>query len=402
MSKMKSKEIEPKSREKWVMAMPFRVDYYRQFAWALEESGRLRMTYLWKKAGYPEVPESKTRLRPSLGALAYLSARYTNTRFAEKLRFRLYPFYDQWMANQLQPGDHVYSSYGYANESFRKVRKMGGKTFLDGGNSHPQNFWDVLSEEYERWGVREDPISRFHFERSLETVSETDYVISPSSFVSKSFLDRGFPEERVFKSFYPVDLRLFKPSDSERPANRPFTIVNTSGLSLRKGTPYLFEAFRKIHKQIPNARFLVTNSGNPAPGIERIIKEYSDLPIEWCGYLSHAKMAERFRQADLLMLPSLEDGFARVVSEALSCGLPVMVSENTGAADLVEEDINGAVAPIRDVESMVSAALAWWDRIRAGYRIPVSTLQHQLTQESYRQRVCEITDAVDLAIPIAR
>ena len=383
------------TRERWVMGMPFRVDHYRKFAHALEESGHLRMSFLWKRNGYPEVPAEKTRLKPILGAAVYVSAKYVNTNVAEKFRFRLYQSYDRWMSKQLKQGDFVYSSYGYANQSFKRVKELGGVTFIDGGNSHPENFWNILKEENERWGVKKDPICRYHYERSIAMMEHTDCVVSPSGFVTKSFTDRGFARENIFDSFYPVNLSLFSPSEGERPKDKPFTIINTSGLSLRKGTPYLLETFRRIHKEVPNVRFLVTRSGNPSAEIDKLLKDYTDLPIEWSAYLSHKDMAKRFQEADLLMLPSLEDGFARVVTEAMACGLPAIVSENTGAADFIEAGVSGSTVPIRDVDAMVKASMEWWDKIRDGYKMPVENLQNRLSPEAYEKRVIEIAEQAE-------
>ncbi|WP_338684440.1 glycosyltransferase family 4 protein [Haloferula helveola] len=337
----------------------------------------------------------KTRRLPILGGIAYLTACYGNKLAAERLRFRMYPFFDKWMSSHLRDGDSIYSSYGYANTSFRRTKELGGNTFVDGGNSHPRLLWGVLSEENERWGVAEDPISQFHYERSLAMMEDTDFVVSPSSFVTRSFLDNGFTSEQILPSFYPVNLSLFHPAEDVRPANRPFTLINTSGLSFRKGTPYLLEMFRRIHRQIPRARFQVTRSDDLHPEIERLLKEYSELPIEWMNYMRHEEMAQRFRQADLLVLPSLEDGFARVVTEAMSCGLPVIVSENTGACDLVTPGVTGSVHPIRDVESMVDSALGWWERIREGYRPAVVDLQSRLSPDAYAKRILDMIKGLE-------
>jgi glycosyltransferase involved in cell wall biosynthesis len=70
-----------------------------------------------------------------------------------------------------------------------------------------------------------------------------------------------------------------------------------------------------------------------------------------------------------MLFPSVEDGFALVVAEALACGLPVITTPNTGASDLIHPGENGEVVPIRDPQALAQAALRWWDRIRAGERI---------------------------------
>src|SRR5258708_717969 len=159
---------------------------------------------------------------------------------AESFRFRLLPWFHRWVLKQLQPGDHIISSYGYANECFKYVRKHGGKTFVDAGNSHIENFWELLTEEHRRWNCPYPPVSRYWYEHSRAMLQESvDYVLSPSSYVTQSFLARGFKHEQILPSVYPVDLSLFQPSPEPRPNERPLTLINTGGLSLRKGSPYL-------------------------------------------------------------------------------------------------------------------------------------------------------------------
>jgi glycosyltransferase involved in cell wall biosynthesis len=100
-----------------------------------------------------------------------------------------------------------------------------------------------------------------------------------------------------------------------------------------------------------------------------IVRQNADLPIEWSGNLDLAGHIRRYQSSDLLLFPSVEDGFAFVVAEALACGLPVVTTRNTGASDLIQPGVNGDVVPIRNAPALAESALKWWQRIRAGERI---------------------------------
>lgn len=208
-------------------------------------------------------------------------------------------------------------------------------------------------------------------------MDDVDYILSPSNFVANSFLANGFREEQILRVFYPVDLSLFKPSQNPRPQDRPFTIINTGGLSLRKGTPYLLEAFRLIHKAIPNARFLLTESVTDS--IKPILSKYNDLPIEWSPHLPQKLLAERLLTADLFILPSLEEGLVRTALQAMACGLPVILTPNTGANDYVLPGVNGTIVPICDSVEIANAAEEWWHKIRAGYQVPIDNIVEKLS-----------------------
>jgi len=93
------------------------------------------------------------------------------------------------------------------------------------------------------------------------------------------------------------------------------------------------------------------------------------LPLEWSGYVDFAGHVRRYQTSDLMLFPSVEDGFALVVAEALACGLPVITTPNTGASDLIRPGENGEIVPICDPKALAEAALKWWERIRAGERI---------------------------------
>ena len=355
---------------------------------ALHRQGALRFIALGTRRGVAGVPEELTRLNPKIGLAAYVAVRTLSTTNAESFRFRLHPWFDRWVKQQLAPGNHVISSYGYVNESFRWARQNGGRTFLDGGNSHPENFWNTLMEEHRRWNVASPPIARHHYERSLAMLPDVDYVLCPSSYVRRSFLERGFKPEQILTNVYPVDLSCFTPPTEPRPRERPFTVIAPGQLSLRKGTPYLLEAFRLVVKKIPKSRLVLNRAvfGNVA----EIVARNADLPIDWQPALSHAQLAEKMRASDALVLPSLEDGFARTVAEALACGVPVITTRNTGASDLIVPGGNGEIVPIRDPAAIAEALFKRADQVLGGTAAPkIEFDARQLTFERFEAEFME-------------
>src|SRR5215467_2145725 len=180
---------------------------------ALLQHGLLRWLALGTRRGTEGIPFDRTRLNPLIGLCTYAAARTLGVFDSESFRFRLLPWFDHWVLKQLQPGDHMISSYGYANDSFKYIRRQGGKSFVDAGNSHIENFWELLSEEHRRWKSRYSPVSRFWYERSRAMLAEgVDYVLSPSSYVTRSFLERGYKAEQILRNVYPVNLSLFAPA----------------------------------------------------------------------------------------------------------------------------------------------------------------------------------------------
>jgi glycosyltransferase involved in cell wall biosynthesis len=341
---------------RFVVAAPGRWDGDNN-ARALANHGLLRFEALGTRRGAAGVPPELMRLNPKIGLAAYIAARTLSAYQAESFRFRLLPWFDAWVKKQLVPGDHILSSYGFTNACFKWVRTHGGTTLLSAGNSHPENFWEIVAEEHRRWKSPYPPIPPHWNRRAREMMEDVDLVLSPSSYVSESFLTRGFPPERILRNVYPVDLSYFHPANLPRPKTRPLTIVSTGSLSLRKGSPYLLEAFRIVRKSIPDARLLLTQIVEDS--VKNIVPKYSDLNIEWSPSLPHPQLAERLRSADIFVLPSLEEGLARTGVEALACGLPAIVTPNTGVNDWIIAGKNGEVVPIRDASAIAEAILKW-------------------------------------------
>jgi glycosyltransferase involved in cell wall biosynthesis len=355
------------STGQFVVATPLR-SVCDDNARALHNHRSLRLIALGTRRGTSGIPSERTRLLPILGLLTYAAARTLSPYRAESFRFSLLPVFDHWVKRLLVPGDHIISSFGYANECFEWIRARGGKTFLDGGNSHPENFWNILAAEHRRWNCPLPPVSPFWHRRSIEMMEHVDYVLSPSSYVTQSFLARGFKPEQILRNVYPVDLSCFTPATAPRPKNRPLTVISTGSLSLRKGTPYMLEAFRMIHRRHPSARFLLSDLVTDTA--RSILAQYQDLPINWAPALGHPQLAERLRSADVFVLPSLEEGLVRTALEAMACGLPVVVTPNTGANDLVESGINGSIVPIRDAAAVADAVMDWGERAMSNIEAP--------------------------------
>jgi glycosyltransferase involved in cell wall biosynthesis len=153
------------------------------------------------------------------------------------------------------------------------------------------------------------------------------YLLCPSDFVSKTFLDRGYPREKLIRHSYGFDHTLYYPAGRPRYANRGLTMLFVGGCAPRKGLHYALQAWLQSPAHC-DGTFLI--AGAFVPGYAEILSGMLEHPS--VRVLGHRKdVPELMRASDILVLPSIEEGSALVTSEARGSGCVLLVSEATGA-----------------------------------------------------------------------
>lgn len=359
--------------KKFLVANPLRgpSDHHAR---VFQEHGLLEM-YLNALRHSPRgIDPSLVRRRPALFLPEYLAAKSFRSPYLQEIaRFSMSPFFDRWVEKHLRSGCHVLAGLGYINMTLARAKAEGGCVFLDARNSHPSNFWSLVAEEHARWGCSLPPIWPTHHMRQQQSVALADYIFVPSRYVKKSFLDRGVPETRLLRLPYPVDLECFKPPQIARPSQRPLTVACSGLLSLRKGAPYLFEAFRKIKRVVPDARFTCVRAMTESFRTVYEQEGYGDIPIEWFQRSTPQALAAWLQEADVYLMPTIEEGMARSILEALACGVYVVTTSHAGANDYMRDGVDGCIVPVRNAQAAADAVLDVWDRIQDGEWDPMTT-----------------------------
>jgi glycosyltransferase involved in cell wall biosynthesis len=349
----------------------------------LAKHGLLDSYITGTRRGTKGIPGELTYLNPAFGLWTMGTRRICSGDGAEWLRSAAHPVFDRLASIDVKPGDHVISSYGYANRCFKKARAGGGKAFVDAGNSHPAHFWEVIQEEHRRWKVRRDPYPRHWNRQGLRSVELADYVFTPSQHVAESFRARGFGEEQLLHLPYPVDLSVFQPRLELKVPPSPLRVVCTGSVSLRKGFPYLFEAIRLIRKERDAILVLMQSVES---SMKDILSHYADVPVEWSPSMPHDQLALHLKGCHVFALLSLEEGMARTALEAMACGLPVVLTPNTGTSDLVTPGVNGEVVGIRDPAAAAAGIIACHERQLAFGPPRTDSLRQDLSMETFESR----------------
>lgn len=327
---------------------------------SLADMGLLKLRLTGRKTIISDCDPSLQRRFPAYGLCEYLAGKTLNTRNQEMIRFSLVPVFDRWVTKHLVEGDTLLTGIGYLVGSLNKNRSRGGINILRAGNSHPSDFWSIVAEEHAHWSIRHTPILPLHHMRQQFTVELADWLISPSDYVTNSFVNRGFDRSRIISLPTVVDTTVFKPNPTLAPSRNELVLCCSARLSFRKGAPYLFEAFEIIRKEIPHARLKLMKSveSQLLPVLDKL--SGSQKNIDWCDSMRHPQLADWLSRSDIFVLPTLEEGMVRSAAEAMSVGLPVITTLNSGI-DALQHHVNGSIVPIRDPEAIAREVIHWWD-----------------------------------------
>jgi len=258
-------------------------------------------------------------------------------------------FFSKWVARNLPECDAYIGISGSGLHAGKLAISRGAGYIMDRGSTHIRHANDVLNAEYGKWGIaREVENEWLMCNEEAETAAAT-LITVPSHFVMRTFVAQGVAEEKLRVVPYGVSLREFYPV-GEASANE-FRILFVGNFSIRKGAPYLLEAF----KQLQHPKKILTIVGGVADDIKGLLGNYSQENIEFIGAVPRADVKRYMSTAAVLVLPSIEEGLALVQAQALACGCPIIATPNTGSETLFDNGKEGIIVEAMQVASILNA-----------------------------------------------
>lgn len=152
-----------------------------------------------------------------------------------------------------------------------------------------------------------------------------------------------------------VDTELFAPASGE--TKRPFTIVCVARLIERKGQHHLLQAFAQLRAGCDRPLHLMfVGTGDAEPQLRELADSLHVADaVTFKGFLSREQMPPIYRESDVFVLPSQQEGMSIALLEAMASGLPVIVTDTGGTAELVTQGQNGEIIPWSDVPALTRA-----------------------------------------------
>ena len=271
-------------------------------------------------------------------------------RVAERCVFRRDASFDRWVARRwVRDCDGYWGFQGSCLESLRAARKRGIVAVAEFATAHVTRAIELLSKESLRHPEWAATISNFSFpdwyrERLEEEPHAADVCIAASQFTQSSLEEAGVSADRILLLPLGADLGQFR--FVRRPADGPFRILFVGGVGQRKGIKYLLQAFDRIR-----GRGVELTLAGPLPADMRPLAPYQGS-IRLTGRLDQADIVREMHAADVLVLPSVFEGFGLVIVEAMATGMPVIASTNSAGPDIIREGLDGYVLEPDDVDGL--------------------------------------------------
>ncbi|MBK8968727.1 MAG: glycosyltransferase family 4 protein [Saprospiraceae bacterium] len=272
--------------------------------------------------------------------------------FFERLLRNLFPrisrltgdLFDKNVARRIRASKApIIITYENTNRAtLKSAKKLGKTTILDLAQIHHE---DVL--RYGRWFL---PPQRLRVEatavnpRKAEALKYTDYVCTLSSFAADSMIKNGWPASRLFTVNLGIDPERFSPK-TQYAKSGPLRLLFVGTIMHRKGLALLLRAVENLPPQTVTLQ-LIGPMGDAGDLLRKHAGYFNYLPFQ-----HHEALVQHYQHADVFVFPSLLDSWAQTVLEAMACGTPAVVSENTGAKDAVQQG-GGWVIPANDLQAL--------------------------------------------------
>jgi len=294
---------------------------------------------------------------------------------------------DQLWSRWIPPCSVFHAWSGLCVASLVAAKRQGAITLLENPARHPRHWHEAGVDECRRFGInpreRSTKLPSSLIRRIEREYELCDRIIVPSTLARPSLAEFGLGDKTVVVT-PGVDTEFFSPRP--RSEARPlFRACFVGRVELAKGAGYLLQAWKRL--ALPNAELVLV--GDVKPEMRSLLRTCADSTVRTTGVVRPKELAELYREADLFVFPSVNEGLAQVLFEAMSSGLPVVASDHSGADDLVTEGKEGFIVPARDVDRLAEA-ISWCyhhpDDLRLMGQAARAKTERQFTLDHYSQR----------------
>jgi alpha-maltose-1-phosphate synthase len=264
----------------------------------------------------------------------------------------VYRSFDRHVAARLPRLSGLQAVYAYedgALQTFRSACRLGITTLYD----LPIGYWRAAHQVFEEerslhpdWactltGLQDSPAK---LARKDEELQLADQVIVASAYVRSTLLDHQACHAPVAVVPYGAPFPLAEPPATASAG--PLRVLYVGSLGQRKGLSYALEAIEALGSQV-SLTLIGKPTAEECKPLNAALQRHRHIPS-----LPHDQILAQMRQHDVLLFPTLFDGFGLVITEALSQGLPVIATTHSGAPECIRDGVEGFIVPIRNSQAI--------------------------------------------------
>ncbi|WP_162327352.1 glycosyltransferase family 4 protein [Synechocystis sp. CACIAM 05] len=282
---------------------------------------------------------------------------------------------------------HVRSGFGHSAINKAKHKKM--LCLVDHSIAHPKVLNEIIHNEPTKWGesvTSKSWLYPLYWKLVEEDINNSDYLLVNSDFVKETIIKNSqITQDKIFVIPMGIDIEKFSPKTENKKSSK-FRAIFVGTIGFRKGVLYLLSTWKKLNLQ--NAELVLVGA------IERDIKP---LLSQFDGLFCHvphvpfSQIVEFYHSSDVFVFPSLAEGSALVVYEAMACGLPIITTPNSGS--IVRDTIDGFIVPARDEDAFAEKILwCYQNQVEASKMgdCGASYVRENYTWEKYQERVLDL------------
>ena len=218
---------------------------------------------------------------------------------------------------------------------------------------------DYFSEPYSShtyWSNKRNRLtSRVRYLFAQWLLRRADGVLSVAGGrMSKSLVDFGVKPERIHILRTAVNIADFTPTSTREFDKKTLEIISITRFVPQKNLPLLIEAFDLAAGRIPNLKLTLVGVGSTGERLSSILSKTKNKEkitvLPWSN-----DVPTLLKEADIFALSSDYEGCARVITEAMASGLPIVTTDVSGIGDVCQPNEHALVTPIKDEEAFAEA-----------------------------------------------
>lgn len=238
-----------------------------------------------------------------------------------------------------------------ALEALRECKKQGLRSCLVFTSPH-HSFWEKwarIGDPHFRLGADLGPqgeaLMRRCYDRVDEEIQLADLIRTNSRMVGRSLVEAGVDPKKIADVPLGADVSQMGPGVPWS-SGQNLRFIVSGQVSERKGSLLLLQAWKELHPRSAELHFY--------GGVHLPREKLSGLPesVTFHGNVDPETLRRAYRQSQVLVFPTLCDGFGMVVAEAMVQGCAVLTTANAGAADWIREGENGWVVEAGSVTAL--------------------------------------------------